>query len=101
MSTDKQLAGNCPSDGTVRPVAWWARSENGNIRCWTSAPAESLRLAQETGFELAPLYDQAALAMLAGELQALRNHVAHWERGGIDAPAIARADDALRLYHVA
>lgn len=46
-----------------------------------------------------PLYDQPALAMLAGELQALRDHVAHWERGGIDVPAIARADDALRLYH--
>lgn len=52
----------------VRPVAWWHKAENGNIRCWTSAHADALRLAGEIGFELAPLYDQAALdAAVAAE----------------------------------
>lgn len=35
---------------------------------------------------------------LAGELQALRNHVAHWRRADIDAAALMRADDALREW---
>lgn len=52
----------------VRPVAWWHKAENGGIRCWTSAHADALRLAGEIGFELAPLYDQAALdAAVAAE----------------------------------
>ena len=52
----------------VRPDAWWARAENGNIRAWTSAHAESLRLAEEVGFQLEPLYSRAALdAAVAAE----------------------------------
>lgn len=40
----------------AKPVMWMARAENGNIRCWTSAEDEALRLAREIGFELTPLY---------------------------------------------
>jgi hypothetical protein len=35
---------------------------------------------------------------LAGELQALRNHVAHWRRSGIDAEALDRAASALLAW---
>jgi hypothetical protein len=38
------------------------------------------------------------LVHLSGEMQALRNHVEHWARAGIDAAPLARADDALREY---
>lgn len=48
-------------DPVVRPVAWIAKAENGNIRCWASAPEEALRLAREIGFDLQPLYSQDAL----------------------------------------
>ena len=37
-------------------------------------------------------------AHLAGELQALRNHVAHWNRAGIDGPALKRAEAALHEW---
>lgn len=37
-------------------------------------------------------------AHLAGELQALRNHVAHWQRAGIDTAALSRAESALREW---
>jgi hypothetical protein len=41
----------------------------------------------------------AALAVnMAGELQRLRNHVSHWERVGIDGPALQMADAALCEY---
>ena len=70
MMEDKQSqpADEGRLDPGVRPDAWWARAENGNIRAWTSAHAESLRLAKEVGFQLEPLYSQAALdAAVAAE----------------------------------
>ena len=49
------------------PAAWWNRADNGNIRCWTSAHTDALRLAGEIGFQLEPLYDAATVrAMLEG-----------------------------------
>lgn len=38
------------------PVAWSAFAENGNIRIWTSAPDDVLKLAKQVGIDLAPLY---------------------------------------------
>lgn len=46
-------------DELLGPAAWWANSENGNVRVWTSAQAEALRLAEEVGFPLEALYTQS------------------------------------------
>ena len=41
---------------SVEPVAWAHFAKNGNIRIWTSAAKEAVRIAKETGIELTPLY---------------------------------------------
>jgi hypothetical protein len=64
------------SDKTT-PAAWWRRAADGSILCWTSADEDSLRLAKEAGYELAPLYDQAALdAAVAAERERWRSLLA-------------------------
>lgn len=62
----EQTPDPCGSDSSDQfgPAAWWHRAENGNIRCWTSAHTESLRLAKEIGFELEPLYDKATVRLM-------------------------------------
>lgn len=55
-----------------------------------SAEATTAYAAQQVAAE------RERCAHLAGELQALRNHVAHWHRAGIDDAALTRADNALR-----
>ena len=45
--------------GTVaiaEPVAWAHFAKNGNIRIWTSAAKEAVRIAKENGIDLMPLY---------------------------------------------
>lgn len=41
---------------TSEPVAWAHFAKNGNIRIWTSAAKEAVRIAKENGIELIPLY---------------------------------------------
>lgn len=56
------------SSAELGPSIWWSKAENGNIRCWTSTESDALRLAREIGFNLEPLYSQAALdAAVAAE----------------------------------
>ena len=62
MNTKTKTAEVVGSSEEVRPAAWWALAENGNIRCWTTKHPEALRLASEIGHQLLPLYDHAALS---------------------------------------
>jgi hypothetical protein len=92
----------CPCCDKPHPVAWWSLAENGNIRCWTSAHAESLRLANEVGFDLEPLYDQAALdAAVAAALERRREYddaLLAAEREWWERTAEAMAQEADRKF---
>ena len=45
-----------PAERGVRPRAWAAFTPCGNIRVWTSAPEDVMKLAASVGVELTPLY---------------------------------------------
>lgn len=55
---------------SAAPRAWAHFAKNGNIRIWTSADKEAVRIAKENGIELTPLY-AAPLAELEKKVREL------------------------------
>lgn len=61
---------------SAEPVAWAHFAKNGNIRIWTSAANEAVRIAKENGIDLMPLYPAPQpdrVAELTAEVERLRN----------------------------
>jgi hypothetical protein len=59
----------------AEPVAWAHFAKNGNIRIWTSAAKEAVRIAKENGIDLMPLYPAPQpdrVAELTAEVKRLR-----------------------------
>ena len=103
MSADSdRREGSALSEG-LGAAAWWARAENGNIRVWTSAEAEALRLAKEVGFPLEALYTRSQLdAALAAERELAVRVVADiLEAAGAHKLHSSREEDARTLLRLA
>lgn len=82
-----------PVDRPVRPRAWLAQVDSGNIRCWTSNYTESLRLAREIGHELTPLF---ALPQELADY--LMRHLRH-ERAALDG-FVALGNEVVRAQRL-
>lgn len=78
QETNNAPTGQGPVDRPVRPRAWMAQAPNGNIRVWTSAAEEAVRLARDTGYDLEAMY-----AMPQDLADYLMRHLRH-ERAALD-----------------
>ena len=100
-------------DASAEPVAWANFAETGNIRIWTSAAKEAVRIAQENGIDLMPLYSADQLrAAVPDEREALEDAESDAGRLALeleclllsisDMPAVSRwwgsANEALDLH---
>ena len=92
---------------TSEPRAWAHFVKNGNIRIWSSAAKEAVRIAKENGIELTPLYTEPQpdrVAALERELENERMRLAAcgtaalgYYDGCADEYRSASLDDVLRL----